>query len=54
MARKPVTADKHIHIRVTAGQLERWKAEAEKELLTLSEWVKKKLEESSSCTIYHR
>ena len=54
MAKKPIIADKNIHIRVTADQLERWKAEAEKAQLTLSDWVKKMLENSSSCTISRR
>lgn len=47
MARKPVTADKYLHIRVTSDQLERWKAEAEKDRLTLSDWIKKTLNKAS-------
>ena len=47
MSRKPVTADKNLHIRVTESQLALWKAQAEKELLTLSDWIRKKLDESS-------
>ena len=47
MARKPVTSDKHLHIRVTESQLERWKSQAEKELLTLSDWIRKNLDEAS-------
>lgn len=50
MARKPIIADKNIHIRVTADQLERWKAEAEKERLTLSDWVKKSLDQACRAT----
>ena len=50
MARKPVTADKYLHIRVTSDQLERWKAEAEKERITLSDLVKKSLDQACRAT----
>lgn len=48
MSRKPVIADKNLHIRVTESQLERWKSQAEKELLTLSDWIRKKLDEAAN------
>lgn len=43
MPRKPVTADKNLHIRVTDSQLASWKDKAESEFLTLSDWIRQVL-----------
>ena len=40
-----ITKDQRVHIVTTRGQLDRWKASADSEGLTLSEWLRRAAQE---------